>query len=199
MWTEREKRANRQSSWKVKQRISEIHHTVALFLTPVLFKIVEWGPEYDMKNYADRGECWLRWMTVSDWKCYISKLTTLPSRRLSSKHFLPLFQDINRCFSCRYSWKCRWHPSSNLSYSCFYSAVLVREIRLFRLYATVKSVDTIGTRNKLVTSYIRAIYRRNDWFWPSSSMVTECAPAGYEELTGRLVRANQKRRNILNE
>ena len=62
---EREKRVNQQSFSKVKPRISEIHHTV-LFLTSVLFKIVVWGPEYDMKNYADRGECWLRWMTVSD-------------------------------------------------------------------------------------------------------------------------------------
>ena len=40
-------------------------------------------------------------------------------------------------------------------------SVLVSEIRLFRLWVTVKSVDTIGSRNK-VTTYIRAIYRRND-------------------------------------
>ena len=80
--TEGEKQANRQSSWKVKPRISEIHHTVALFLTSVLFKIVKWGPECDMKNYADRLEYWLRWMTVS----YMLNNYSLKSRWIVAKY-----------------------------------------------------------------------------------------------------------------
>ena len=51
----------------------QIHLTVALFSTSVLFK---WGPEYDMKNYADGGECWLSWMTVFD-NCYLFKILYL--------------------------------------------------------------------------------------------------------------------------
>ena len=77
-------------------------------------------------------------------------------------------------------------------------SVVVLKVWQFRPRIAAKSFDTFGTRNT-VTRYIWAMYRRNDWLWPSSFMVTECAPAGYEELIGGLARANQKRRNILDE
>ena len=77
-------------------------------------------------------------------------------------------------------------------------SVVVLEVRQFRLRINVKSLDTFGTRNT-VTTYICAMYRRNDWLRSSTFMVTECAPAGYEEFIGGLARANQKWRNILDE
>ena len=74
---------------------------------------------WELHNFSYQTKAKINSCFIIHWKYFYRFLTSLPPRSVSSKHF-PV--NRHRCrimlsleqvfFPCRYSSKCRWHPSS---------------------------------------------------------------------------------------